>query len=235
MAVVRLRQAVLVAAEREPAVAKLRDALGLGEPFDDPGVGLFGLHNAVMALGSEFLEVVWPVQPDTAAGRHLDRRGEGGYMLILQVDDLPAARTRAKDLGIRTAWEIDLPDIAATHLHPGDVGGTILSIDQPLPPESWRWGGPDWTEKAGAGAPGRLRGATLQVPDPEATAARWGQLLDLPAGPTLTLDGGQQITFEPGDGGLTEIAVEVPDGVRGGKNVLEHGAARVRIGSADPG
>jgi hypothetical protein len=222
---------VLVAAEREPIVAQLRESLGLGEPFDDPGVGFFGLHNAVMALGSEFLEVVAPTQPDTAAGRHLDRRGEGGYMLIVQVDDLPAVRARAKDLGIRTAWEIDLPDISATHLHPADVGGTILSVDQPLPPESWRWGGPDWTGQAGAGAPGRLRGARLQVPDPDATATRWAQLLDLPAGPTLTLERGQEITFESGDGGLTEIAVEVPNGVRDGREVLEHGAARVTIAS----
>jgi hypothetical protein len=229
--VVHLRQAVLVAAEREPAVARLREALGLGEPFDDPGVGLFGLHNAVMALGSEFLEVVAPIQSGTAAGRHLDRRGEGGYMLIVQVDDLPAARARATELGLRTAWEIDLPDIAATHLHPADVGGTILSIDQPLPPESWRWGGPDWTGKAGTGAPGRLRGATLQVPEPEATAARWARLLDQPADPTLSLDDGQKITFEAGDGGLTEIEVEVPDDVRNGRDVLEHGAARIRIRS----
>jgi hypothetical protein len=222
---------VLVAAEREAVVARLREALGLGEPFDDPGVGLFGLHNAVMALGSDFLEVVAPIQPDSAAGRHLDRRGEGGYMLIVQVDDIPAARARAKDLGIRTAWEIDLDDISATHLHPADIGGTILSIDQPLPPESWRWGGPDWIGQAGLGAPGRLRGAILQVPDPEATAARWAQVLGVPAGLTLTLDDGQEIKFEAGDAGLAEIAVEVPEDGRNGQDVLEHGAARVRISS----
>jgi glyoxalase-like protein len=220
---------VLVAGELEPLVTRMRDALGLGEPYADPGVAVFGLKNAVMSLGSEFLEVVAPTQPGTAAGRHLDRRGEGGYMLIVQVGDLPAARARAKDLDIRTAWEIDLPDIAATHLHPSDVGGTILSIDQPLPPESWRWGGPGWTGQAGNGPPGQLRGAKLQVPDPEATGDRWARLLDLPAGNPLTLDGGQQIAFEAGDGGLTEVTVEVPDAVRGGRDALEHGSARVLI------
>ena len=39
---------------------------------------------------------------------------------------------------------------------------------------------------------------------PEATAARWAKLLDLPAGPILSLDDGQKITFEAGDGGLTD-------------------------------
>jgi hypothetical protein len=96
---VRLRQAVLVAHELDPAYERLRDALGLSEPFRDPGVGLFGLHNVVCALGEDFLEIVSPAQAGTAAGRHLERRGEGGYMLIFQLDDLAAARARAGSRG----------------------------------------------------------------------------------------------------------------------------------------
>ena len=48
---VRLRQAVLVARELEPAAAELQAALGLAEPFRDPGVGMFGLANTVFAIG----------------------------------------------------------------------------------------------------------------------------------------------------------------------------------------
>src|SRR3712207_5616716 len=99
---VRLRQAVLVAAELEPVAARLRDELGLGEAFADPGVGEFGLENAVFALGDQFLEVGAPTRPGTAAGRYLERRGgDGGYMLIFQLDDLDSARSRAAELGIR--------------------------------------------------------------------------------------------------------------------------------------
>ena len=65
---VRLRQAVLAAAELEPVAEALRSTLGLSEPFRDPGVGLFGLQNTVFALGDCFLEIVSPTQPDTAAG-----------------------------------------------------------------------------------------------------------------------------------------------------------------------
>ena len=97
---VRLRQAVLVARDLEPACGRLAGGLGLGAPFHDPGVGLFGLRNAVYALGEDFLEVVSPEQEGTAAGRQLERRGDGGYMLIFQVDDLAAARARAERLGI---------------------------------------------------------------------------------------------------------------------------------------
>ena len=80
---VRLRQAVLVARELEPVAGGLRSALGLHEPFRDPGVGEFGLTNAVFALGDCFLEVVSPARAGTAAGRYLDRHGgDGGYMVI---------------------------------------------------------------------------------------------------------------------------------------------------------
>jgi len=222
---VRLRQAVLVARELEPAFARLRDALGLGEPFRDPGVGLFGLHNVVCALGEDFLEIVSPTQEGTAAGRHLDRRGEGGYMLIFQLDDLAAARERAAELGVRTVWSADLDDISASHLHPADVGGAIVSIDRPLPPESWRWGGPAWIGRAGDGAPGRLAGVTVRVPDPDAVAARWAQVLGLePDGTVLRLDRDQHVAFERGDEGLAEIAVELPGGP---DEPLAFGAARI--------
>src|SRR5271165_4420919 len=103
---VRLRQAVLVARELEPVAALLREQLGLEEPFRDPGVGEFGLANVVFAIGDCFLEVVSPTRPETAAGRHLARRGEdGGYMVIFDLDDLEGARERAAQDGVRVVWQ----------------------------------------------------------------------------------------------------------------------------------
>ena len=222
---VRLRQAVLVTRDLEPAYKRLREGLGLDEPFRDPGVGTFGLHNVVSALGEDFLEIVSPTQPGTAAGRHLDHRGEGGYMLIFQLDDLAGARERARARGIRTVWSIDIDDISASHLHPSDIGGTIVSIDRPLPSESWRWGGPDWIGRAGQGAPGRLAGVAVRVEEPDSIAARWAEVLGLePTGTTLRLDRDQHVCFESGDEGLTEIAVQLPGGAA---EPLAFGASRV--------
>ncbi|MDQ6834950.1 MAG: VOC family protein, partial [Actinomycetota bacterium] len=222
---VRLRQAVLVAHDLEAAWERLSAALGLGESFRDPGVGQFGLHNVVCALGEDFVEIVSPIQDGTAAGRHLERRGEGGYMLLFQLDDLTTARERAQALGVRTVWSVDIDDISASHLHPADLGGTIVSIDRPLPPGSWRWGGPHWIGRVGKGAPGRLAGATVRVPDPDSVAARWAQVLGLePDGRALRLDRNQHIAFEHGDQGLTEITVELPGGPA---EPLVFGAARV--------
>jgi hypothetical protein len=170
--VLRFRQAVIAARDLDAAVADLRAALPLGEPYADPNVDLFGLRNAVMPLGDTFVEVVSPARENTAAGRFLDRRGDGAYMAMFQLDDLAGARARAAALGIREVWSIDLDDISACHLHPADVGAAIVSLDRPVPPESWRWAGP-WQPHGDA----RTTGLTLSARDPAALAARWGAVL----------------------------------------------------------
>jgi hypothetical protein len=219
---VRLRQAVLVARELAPVSEQLRSELQLGEPFADPGVGAFGLRNAVYAIGDTFLEVVSPSEADTAAGRYLDRRGDGGYMVIFQFADLDAARARAAALGVRTVWQLDLPDISGTHLHPADTGGAIVSLDRADPPGSWRWGGPDWTGKAGNGAPGAIRGMTIEVADPPSTATRWGEFLG--ADPRELED--SYVAFEAGDADrIVEIEVHVP----GRQETIEIGGVRFKL------
>ena len=197
----RLRQAVVAARELEPTVTRLQDELGLGEPYNDPAVGFFGLRNAVFALRDTFLEVVSPVKPDTAAGRLMQRRGgDCGYMLMFQVGDLAAARARANQAGIKEVLEIDRDDISEVHLHPRDMRAAIVSLSQPTPPASWPWGGDGWDQRA-AGA--RVRGATVAVTDPDDVAQRWRHVIgDLP---------GIRFAREDSDRGLTEVVIATED------------------------
>jgi hypothetical protein len=191
----RLRQLALAARELEPVVEDLCEVFGIEVGFRDPGVGTFGLHNAVMPVGDTFLEVVSPVEAGTSAGRWLDRHGgDGGYMVIVQSEDLDKDRRRMEELGVRIVWEHTLEDIATIHLHPRDVGGAILSLDVPRPPESWRWAGPEWRSHVRGGVTTALVGAELEAPDPEALAARWSQLLARPALPLGS--GAHQIELE---------------------------------------
>jgi hypothetical protein len=239
--VLRLRQAVLVAADLEATAALLRERLGLGEPFRDPGVRQFGLANVVFSIGDCFLEVVSPLQEGTAAGRQLERAGgDGGYMALFDIEDLEGARRRAERLGVRTVWRIDLPDISGTHLHPGDMRGTIVSLDRSQPYGTWRWGGPEWTGRTGAGPPGRLTGVTVAVADPEAAAARWAEVLGVAVqdgeAPRLALDGAE-VRFaartSAGAEGIVEIAVAVPESVRDGREELSIGSARIALSPLD--
>jgi hypothetical protein len=234
---VRLRQAVLVAAELEPVELALREALGLDEPFRDPGVGEFGLQNAVFALGDCFLEIVSPIQDGTAAGRHLQRHGgDGGYMVLFDLEDLEGARSRAEHEGVRVVWRIDLPDISGTHLHPADMRAAIVSLDGSQPYGTWRWGGPEWTGRTGQGAPGRLVLITVAVADPAATAARWAHVLGAPlvdrAGePTIALDGGAVDFVAAADGadeGIVEFGFSGVPALDGAGGAVEVGGVRLR-------
>jgi len=176
----RIRQVALVARDLDPVVADLCAVFGLEVAFNDPGVAEFGLRNAVMPVGSTFLEVVSPAREGTTAGRLLDKRGgDGGYMVIVQTDDLEAARTRLGALGVRIVWQIALDDIATLHLHPRDVGGAIVSLDQPRPPESWRWGGPEWQSHVRTDVVDGITSVTLEAENAERLAARWTEVLGL--------------------------------------------------------
>ena len=78
-----LRQVCLVAQKLEPAIVALTSVLGLERCHVDPGVRKWGLENTLMAVGTNFLEVVAPIEENTAGGRYLDRRGgDGGYILV---------------------------------------------------------------------------------------------------------------------------------------------------------
>jgi hypothetical protein len=228
----RVRQVALVARDLEPVVEDLCAVLGVELVYRDTAIKVFGLHNAVLGIGDAFLEVVSPVEPGTTAGRFLDRRGgDGGYMVVVQSDDLDADRRRMAELGVRIVWEVTLPDIASIHLHPRDVGGAILSLDEARPPESWRWAGTEWKSRVRTDVTRAIIGVELQANDPQAMATRWSQVLDRPA--VRTVDETYEIRLDQGtirfvpdrDGrgdGLSAIDLAVSDRAR----LLE--AARAR-------
>ena len=206
----RLRQVALVARDLEPVVDDLCTVLGIAVAFRDPGVGVFGLHNAVMPVGDTFLEVVAPAQAETTAGRYLDRRGgDGGYMVLLQCDDLDADRAHVASLGVRVVWSMDLDDIRGTHLHPRDTGGAILSLDAAVPAAAWRWAGPDWERHVRTDVVSEITAVELQSDDPLRLAHRWSELLRRPVAHTgrgvirIVLDQGA-IRFVPAADGRGE-------------------------------
>jgi hypothetical protein len=211
----RLRQVAIVARDGAAVSGELRETFGWPDPFHDVGVGQFGLTNSVFEAGDTFIEVVSPAQPDSSAGRYLERRGcDGGYMAIFQVPDLDEARRRVNKIGVRVVWSVDLPDMATSHLHPKDVPGAIVSLDWADPDDSWRWAGPRWVGGAPSSrAAGGIRSISVAVDDPDAVARRWAAVLGLEAvssdgGTTvIRLDGADQtVRFVAAGAGATGIA-----------------------------
>jgi catechol 2,3-dioxygenase-like lactoylglutathione lyase family enzyme len=222
----RLRQIALVGQDLAAAEADIRAVLGLDYAYDDPGVGAFGLRNAVFPVGETFLEVVSPKQEGTTAGRLLEKRGgDGGYMVILQVRDIAEARERIAKAGARTVAQADRDGVHMTHIHPRDIGGAIVSVDQMEPWERWEWGGPVWRDNVRIDTSVGITGAELQGDDPAAMARRWGEILGRTPEPAeggwrIGLEDGGEVRFVTaadgrGEGlGRFDVAVRDPAAVR---------------------
>ena len=205
-----------MAADLSPVEADIEEHLGLEPCFRDPGVARFGLHNVLYPVGDQLLEVVSPTEAGTTAGRLLAKRGgDGGYMVILQVDDLEPHRRRFAEVGARVVFEAAADGVTGLHLHPSDVGGAILSVDRTDDWDAWPWAGPDWPNHVRTEQVQRIRAVEVQAHDPEAMAARWSDVLGITAGgTTVPLDEGE-VRF-----------VEVLDGRGEGVSGLELVAAR---------
>ncbi len=219
----RLRQICLVAHDLERNAADLCAVLGISVAYRDPEVGRYGLANVVAPVGGDFLEIVSPTRPGTSAGRYLERRaGDGGYMVILQGDDALAERERLAAAGVRVVERIDRPAYVASHFHPQDTGGILLSLDS-VPGGDWRdpdcdWppAGPQWRAHRSATNAPALVGAELQSEDPGAFAALRSTLLRTPVGADTTIRlSNATLRFVPArDGrgrGLGGIDVRVAD------------------------
>jgi hypothetical protein len=190
----RLRQIALVAQELAPVEQDLIDVLGVEVCYRDPGVGHFGLENALFPIGNQLLEVVAPVQENTAGGRYLQRRqGDGGYMVITQCDDHAPRRARVESLGVRIVNQFETDEFRNMQMHPKDTGGSFFEIDEQVGAGAhdadgpWEPAGDNWQRARHTQRVTGIAAAELQCDDPAAVAARWGQIAELPVSDDLTI------------------------------------------------
>jgi hypothetical protein len=184
----RLRQLCLVAHDLEPVVEDLKAVFDIEVCHRDPAVAKYGLHNALLPIGNSFVEIVAPTQNNTAAGRYLDRRkGNGGYMVILDTDELDQWQRHVDAIGVRVAAHLASNGYRGLQLHPRDTGGALLEIN-------WSDGGtevnaayhpagPDWRAHVRTTVVKAVSGAELQSDRPERLAAKWSEILRKPARP----------------------------------------------------
>lgn len=178
----RLRQLCLVAGDLAKVEDDLCAVFGVQVCHRDPDVAHFGLRNAMMAFGTSFVEVVSPLREGTAAGRYLERRrGDGGYMVILDTEALPRWRAHVGAIGVRIAAPLAVGTYEGMQLHPRDTGGTLLEINSTLNGSDLHgpyWpAGPHWQDAVSDARLRGITGAVLQADDPALLATRWGRIL----------------------------------------------------------
>ncbi len=224
----RLRQVVWVASDLDAAEATIAGHFGLEPAYRDSGLAEFGLENVVMPCGEQFIEVVSPIEADTSAGRLLRKRfGDGGYMVLLQTQSLDWVRVRVNQHKVRIVHEAKGEGIIGLHLHPADVGGTLLSIDACDMSEEWPWAGPDWRDHVDTSVVDGIVAVEIQAANPDSVARTWSSLLGCPTRDgALRLDDAE-VRFVPArDGrgdGLRAVDLRATDRSRVGEQRMIHG------------
>ena len=133
--------------------------LGVPVLYRDPHIKSFGLENILLPLGGDVIEVVSPIQRNTTAGRLLAKRGDGGYMIIMQNDDAVKRRKMIEANGAAKVIYAHESEYAhCIQYHPMGIPGSVMpELDshrvagsQPSPLTQtfspWHACGPDYAE-----------------------------------------------------------------------------------------
>ena len=225
----RLRQIALVAKDRDAVVDDFVAVFGLAVGYEDPHIGRIELHNALLPIGTQLLEVVSPIVEGITAERYLQRRGgDGGYMVITQTDDHATRRARVDELGIRIVGQFHDEGFTNMQLHPADTGGSFLEIDQQEggddPMGRWSPAGPNWQQAIRTELVSAITAAEMQCAEPDKVATRWSEIIqidraDVDGVPTVPLDNAN-LRFVPITDGRPEglagidLACSDPDAVK---------------------
>ena len=194
----RLRQICLAAPRLAPVIDDLQAIFKVQVCYRDPNVGHFGLENALIPIGTDFLEVVAPIKPDTAAGRFISRsRGHGGYMAIFQTDTPRQRQAHAQSLGVRTAHEIERDAYQSAQLHPRDVRASFIELAHSTGGDermgTWWPAGEKWQQSVRTRDTKRMLGIELESPTPAELANHWSNILQTPQ---LRVDSAAALRFD---------------------------------------
>lgn len=180
---IRIRQIAICTDDIWPVETAVAQQLEVTPVHRDKPSAPIWMYNSVIAVGQTFLEILQPERDSAPTQKFLDKQGgPGGYMLLLQVDDLEAARNRAEAAAVRVVMDAPKRSYhgvtgAAIHLHPGDTGGVLTSFDWMEDWDSWAWGGQAWPWHQRTDVVSGIVGAEISCQDPTKVAERFSQII----------------------------------------------------------
>jgi hypothetical protein len=214
-----LRQVGFATLNHADAVATAVQLLELGPGFDDPVLGQLQLADFTAPIGPDtYLEVLAPTTEEHPVARWLRKvGGASGWVLSTQVPSLAGVRERAAGHGVRIAVETSTLGHDIIQLHPLDVGGVLLELDEFLPRSAWFWDDLPAARTAQAGRTAKVDNIVavdIAADDPVALAALWAAIIGIDP-PVSTDDGAaislssRTIRFVPAAGRHGVVAVDV--------------------------
>ena len=251
----RLRQIALVTQDLKRATHLLTTIFGTEVVFIDPGVSKWGLENILVAIGGDIIEVVAPFEKDTTAGRLLAKRGQGGYMIIMQTLDATTRRKYLEESGLaKVIYGHEHDGIACVQYHPkGILGGMMPELDSHAPtPDNptplatpyspWHACGKDYASYS-AGmkrcAHLKLLGATCRLAvrdnDTGRAAQQWERLFGVERQHSELVFTNARMTFVPGVSRRHEGLESITIGVHGEQRLEKVQEAADQLGLWDGG
>lgn len=196
----RIKHVTVITQDRDATTSRFREVFDFGEAH--PGVmERFGLINDHFPIGASFVEVLGVVDPERAGGKFLARFGEGFYMLIFEVEDQPAALAHLETMGARVTLHTERDEYRNIHLHPSTNLGPLLGVGDPVGPNPWWPGGPDWQAQARTTVVRMVREVALVTDDLDRMAGRYRRYFGFEPGRFARLaDDGWSAWVSVGDG-----------------------------------
>ncbi|EXJ82594.1 hypothetical protein A1O3_06407 [Capronia epimyces CBS 606.96] len=243
----RLRQIALIARDLDRARYILTTILGTEVVFEDPAVAQWGLKNFLVAIGGDIIEVCSPCKPGTTVEKLLQKRGDGGYMVIMQTTDAAARRRYIESRGLaKVIYYHSHDEVECVQYHPKGIRGGVMpeldshtpSSSNPTPLESsfspWHACGPDYERYSATmrrHSHLRLAAATCRLApgqtDTEAAARQWHEWFGIDRDGSELVFTNARLRFVPGVEGQPEGLESMVLAIKG-KQRLEGILGRVR-------
>jgi methylmalonyl-CoA/ethylmalonyl-CoA epimerase len=130
MAITNLDHVVVAVNDLQAATRTWQDNFGL--PLERSGENqALGINQAILPIGSAFIELIQPLGEGGPVADHLKNKGEGLYLISLAVDDM--ART-LEDLRARGVRVNDPPaGGAVTFISPRAANGVLVQLVERKP------------------------------------------------------------------------------------------------------
>ena len=176
----RLRSVAFLVADLDAAAGLYRRYLGMesGGRRQRPESGL--VKEVLPAGDGTFVELLKPIDDDSAAARLLAERGPHPYLLSFETREYARLIPHLQALGVPVQEQPADESGRAALVSPESANGARLLLCEPPPGGNpWPAAGPDWPSRAHQPMTQRLRQAAVLVRDLDAALAWWERMFGL--------------------------------------------------------
>jgi methylmalonyl-CoA/ethylmalonyl-CoA epimerase len=117
----------------DDAMRLYRDRFGMREQHRET-VEAFGVDAVLLEIGDGHVELLKPLEEDSAVGRFLAKNGPGMHHVAFRTDDIESALQSVKEAGLRVIDEeprLGIRGSRVAFLHPKSTAGVLTELVEP--------------------------------------------------------------------------------------------------------